>query len=97
MSNSQVSCFWSARFPGHSPGSVVFIADAESPPVVFVGDVIFAGSVGRTDFPGGSAKTLHDGIRRKLFDLPEDAVLYPGHGPATTIGQEKATNPYVSG
>ncbi len=84
------------EIPGHSPGSVAFIADAQSPPIVFVGDVIFAGSVGRTDFPGGSAKTLYAGIKQKLFNLPEDSVLYPGHGPTTTIAVEKASNPYVS-
>ena len=83
------------EIPGHSPGSVVFIADREAPPVVLVGDVIFAGSVGRSDFPGGSETTLLSGIRAKLLVLPEDAVLYPGHGPATTIGEEKANNPFV--
>lgn len=83
------------EIPGHSPGSVVYIADREVPPVVLVGDVIFAGSVGRHDFPGGSAKTLLSGIREKLLVLPEESVLYPGHGPATTIGREKATNPFV--
>lgn len=83
------------EIPGHSPGSLVFIADAESPPVVMVGDVIFAGSVGRTDFPGGSSRTLFDGIQKKLFDLPDETLLYPGHGPTTTIRREKETNPYV--
>ncbi len=83
------------EIPGHSPGSVVFIADRETPPIVLVGDVIFAGSVGRHDFPGGSAKTLLTGIREKLLVLPDDAVLYPGHGPVTTIGEEKANNPFV--
>ena len=82
------------EIPGHSPGSVVFIADGESPPIVFVGDVIFAGSVGRCDFPGGSAKKLISGIKEKLFKLPDEAVLYSGHGPETTIGEEKANNPY---
>ena len=83
------------EIPGHSPGSVVFIADREAPSIVLVGDVIFAGSVGRSDFPGGSEKTLLSGIRAKLLVLPEDAVLYPGHGPVTTIGEEKANNPFV--
>ena len=83
------------EIPGHSPGSVVFIADGEVPPIVLVGDVIFAGSVGRHDFPGGSAKTLLSGIREKLLVLPDETVLYPGHGPATTIGEERANNPFV--
>ena len=83
------------EIPGHSPGSVVFIADGEVPPIVLVGDVIFAGSVGRHDFPGGSAKTLLSGIRDKLLVLPDETVLYPGHGPATTIGEERANNPFV--
>jgi hydroxyacylglutathione hydrolase len=83
------------EIPGHSPGSVVFIADGESPPMALVGDVIFAGSVGRHDFPGGSARTLFSGIKEKLFVLPHETRLYPGHGPTTTIGREKATNPFV--
>lgn len=82
------------EIPGHSPGSVVYIADGESPPIVLVGDVIFAGSVGRTDFPGGSTQKLLAGIKKHLFSLPDDTLLYPGHGPTTTVGQEKATNPY---
>ena len=82
------------EIPGHSPGSVIFIADQVSPVVVFVGDVIFAGSVGRCDFPGGSAKKLISGIKQKLFNLPDETLLYSGHGPVTTIGEEKASNPY---
>ncbi|MDB5351879.1 MAG: Zn-dependent hydrolase, glyoxylase [Planctomycetota bacterium] len=83
------------EIPGHSPGSVVFIADNETPPFVLSGDVLFSGSVGRTDFPGGSMKTLFQGIRDKLFLLPDAAVIYSGHGPTTTIGKEKRDNPYV--
>ncbi|HMP04258.1 MAG TPA: MBL fold metallo-hydrolase [Gemmatales bacterium] len=79
--------------PGHSPGHIVF-RDLDRP-VVFGGDVLFAGSVGRTDFPGGSFDQLAAGIRDKLFVLPDDVVVYPGHGPATTIGSEKRTNPFV--
>lgn len=84
------------EIPGHSPGHVVFICDG-TPIHVFGGDVLFRGSVGRTDFPGGSAQTLFAGIRSKLFTLPDNTVVYPGHGPATTTGFEKRTNPFVSG
>lgn len=87
--------------PGHSPGHVVFVwrpeQQADGPCVVFGGDVLFRGSVGRTDFPGGSADLLFRGIRSKLFLLPEDTVVYPGHGPVTTVAHEKHTNPFVGG
>ena len=80
--------------PGHSPGHVVFVH--RGPPVrVFGGDVLFRGGIGRTDFPGGSAATLFDGIRRKLFTLPPDTVVYPGHGPVTTVGHEMRTNLFL--
>jgi hydroxyacylglutathione hydrolase len=81
------------EIPGHSPGHVVYIA-AGAPLRILGGDVLFAGSIGRTDFPGGSQTQLVTGIQEKLFVLPDDAVVYPGHGPATTIGREKRTNPY---
>lgn len=84
------------EIPGHSPGHVVFVHRA-APSVVFGGDVLFRGSVGRSDFPGGSAELLFDGIRKKLFTLPDDTVVYPGHGPVTTTGYEKRTNPFVGG
>jgi hydroxyacylglutathione hydrolase len=80
--------------PGHSPGHVVFIVPQEG--IVFGGDVLFRGSIGRTDFPGGSFETLAAGIRSKLYTLPNETVIYPGHGPATKIGYEKRTNPFVS-
>ena len=80
--------------PGHSPGHVVFIRHGE-PAHVFGGDVLFAGSVGRTDLPGGSFEQLADGIRRHLFTLSDETIVYPGHGPTTTIGQERRTNPFV--
>jgi hydroxyacylglutathione hydrolase len=76
--------------PGHSPGGVCFIA----PGAVFTGDTLFAGSVGRTDFPGGSHENLVDGVRKKIFPLGDDLRVYPGHGPASTIGQERRTNPF---
>jgi glyoxylase-like metal-dependent hydrolase (beta-lactamase superfamily II) len=82
------------EMPGHSPGHVVFLYRAR-PILVFGGDVLFRGSIGRTDFPGGSHDQLLDGIRRKLYCLPDETVVYPGHGPATTVGQERRTNPFV--
>jgi glyoxylase-like metal-dependent hydrolase (beta-lactamase superfamily II) len=82
------------EIPGHSPGSVVYITEQFDPPVVFGGDVLFAGSVGRTDF-GGDFPLLRSGIRTKLFMLPDKTRVHPGHGPATTIGAERRGNPYV--
>ena len=83
------------EIPGHSPGSVVFLAEGETPPFALVGDVLFAGSVGRVDFPGGSAESLVTGIREKLFTLPAGTLIYSGHGPVTTIGEELRSNPFV--
>jgi len=82
------------EIPGHSAGHVVFLCRGE-PSVVFGGDVLFRGSVGRTDFPGGSFERLAEGITQKLFTLPDDTLVYPGHGPVTTVGHEKRTNPFV--
>ena len=83
------------EIPGHSSGHVVFIWRAGRPMVVFGGDVLFAGSIGRTDFPDGSFEQLAAGIHSKLFTLADDTVVLPGHGPATTVGQEKRNNPFV--
>ncbi len=83
------------EIPGHSSGHVVFISQTDSPPIVFGGDVLFAGSVGRTDFPGGNFDQLAQGIREKLYTLADDTIVYPGHGEPTTIGQEKRSNPFV--
>lgn len=83
------------EIPGHSSGHVVFVWDEKSPSIVIGGDVLFAGSIGRTDFPDGSFEALRDGIHEKLFTLPDDTVVLPGHGPPTTIGEEKRTNPFV--
>lgn len=80
--------------PGHSPGHVVFLY-RDHPCVLFGGDVLFRGSIGRYDFPNSDGELLFRGIRDKLFTLPEDTVVYPGHGPATTVGYEKRTNPFV--
>ena len=79
--------------PGHSPGSVVFIHHASQQ--VFSGDVLFAGSVGRFDFPASDGPTLLRSIRDQLLTLPDDYTVYPGHGPATTIGRERRSNPYL--
>ena len=82
------------EIPGHSPGHVVYV-HRTTPILILGGDVLFRGSVGRTDFPGGSFDTLARGIRTKLFPLPGDSDVYPGHGPVTTTGHEKRTNPFV--
>lgn len=82
------------EIPGHSPGSVVYISHDFDPAIVFGGDVLFAGSVGRTDM-GGDTRQLLSGIQRKLFDLPDETTIFPGHGRLTTIGVEKRSNPYV--
>ena len=81
--------------PGHSPGHVVYLVREMTPLVVLGGDVLFRGSVGRTDFPGGSFETLKAGIKRVLWPLPPETVVYPGHGPVTTIGHERRTNPFL--
>ena len=83
------------EIPGHSLGHVVFVWKGGSPYVVFGGDVLFAGSVGRTDFPDGNFKQLAAGIERHLFSLPDDTIILPGHGPATTVGRERKHNPFV--
>ncbi len=83
--------------PGHSPGHVVCVIREMTPITVMGGDVLFRGSVGRTDFPGGSFEELKSNIERVLWPLPPDTVVYPGHGPVTTIGHEKRTNPFLNG
>lgn len=80
--------------PGHTPGGICLYAEKDG--IIFVGDTIFAGSIGRTDFPNGNMQQLIKGIKLKLFTLPEDTIAYPGHGPETTIGREKADNPFLS-
>lgn len=81
--------------PGHSPGSVSFYDEANG--FVIGGDVLFQGSIGRTDLWGGSMETLLRSIRTKLLTLPDETVVYAGHGPSTTIGQERRTNPFLVG
>jgi len=81
--------------PGHSPGSIVFFNAAER--LAIVGDVLFAGSIGRTDLPGGDHRQLLTSIADKLLPLGDDVAVISGHGPATTIGREKAGNPFLQG
>jgi len=81
--------------PGHASGSVCFVNKEQK--FVIVGDVLFAGSIGRTDFPTGDFKLLEDSIRNKLYTLGDDFTVYPGHGPTTEIGYEKENNPFVNG
>lgn len=83
------------EIPGHSIGHVVFIWRGGNPVLVFGGDVLFAGSVGRSDFPDGDFDQLAAGIRKHLYTLPDDAVVLPGHGPITAVGREKRSNPFV--
>ncbi|BAK74970.1 beta-lactamase domain protein [Pseudogulbenkiania sp. NH8B] len=80
--------------PGHTPGHVVFYSPAAG--LLIAGDVLFQGSIGRTDFPRGNHQQLIDAIRGKLFVLPDETVVVPGHGPYTTIGDEKRFNPFVA-
>jgi glyoxylase-like metal-dependent hydrolase (beta-lactamase superfamily II) len=79
--------------PGHTPGHVAFVGHGAA----VVGDALFAGSIGRTDLPGGDTETLLSSIRGKLLTLPDETVVYPGHGPPTTIGRERRTNPFLTG
>jgi len=79
--------------PGHSPGCISFWSEAHR--VVFDGDVLFNAGIGRTDLPGGNYRTLMNSIRHRILSLPDDTVVYPGHGPRTTVGQEKRSNPFL--
>ncbi len=81
--------------PGHAPGHVVFICHAKR--WVVGGDVLFRGSVGRTDLPGCNPEELVSSIENQLFSLPDDYTIWPGHGPSTTVGEEKLSNPFVNG
>src|SRR3972149_2639310 len=80
-----------AHTPGHTPGCVSYIVGK----MAFVGDLIFAGSIGRTDLPGGDHRQLIESVRKKIFPLPDDTVLFPGHGPTTTGGGEKSKTPFL--
>ncbi|MBP8272538.1 MAG: MBL fold metallo-hydrolase, partial [Sphaerotilus sp.] len=81
--------------PGHTPGHVVFHSPAMHR--AFVGDVLFKGSIGRTDFPGGHHQTLIDSITQRLWPMGDDTVFIPGHGPESSFGEERQTNQYVGG
>jgi hydroxyacylglutathione hydrolase len=97
LTNGQDISFGKTRLtvihvPGHSAGSLAFYCEDEN--VVFTGDALFAGSIGRTDLPGGNYETLMNSIRNGLFTLPADTLVYPGHGDETSIGTEIGSNPY---
>jgi hydroxyacylglutathione hydrolase len=87
--------FKALHCPGHTPGHVVLFEPSERK--VFVGDCLFAGSIGRTDLPGGSTEQLLDSIKNKILPLGDDVVVYSGHGPETTVGRERLTNPFLTG
>jgi hydroxyacylglutathione hydrolase len=78
--------------PGHTPGGISLVMEGH--PYVYVGDLLFAGSIGRTDFPGGSYDDLIAAVRAKIFPLGDNYTVYPGHGPVTTVGQERKYNPF---
>jgi len=80
--------------PGHTPGGICLLC-AEEPRQVFCGDLIFRGAVGRTDLPGGDTATLLKSIRERILTLPDDTVLWPGHGPRTSVGEERTANPFL--
>lgn len=82
--------------PGHSPGEVCIGLWGEHPPILLSGDVLFQGSIGRTDLPGGDYGTIMETLRTRFVPMPDETVVYPGHGPATTIGHEKKTNPFLA-
>jgi hydroxyacylglutathione hydrolase len=85
--------FEARAVPGHSPGAVAFVGYG----VAIVGDALFAGSIGRTDLPGGDLQTLLTAIREQLLSLPDETIVFPGHGPETTIGVERRSNPFLTG
>jgi glyoxylase-like metal-dependent hydrolase (beta-lactamase superfamily II) len=84
--------------PGHTPGGICLLSRSEDnqPDVLFSGDSLFQGSIGRTDFPGGNHHALIKSLKEKILTLKENTVVYPGHGPTTTVGREKKNNPYLS-
>jgi hydroxyacylglutathione hydrolase len=90
FANAQIHCLFT---PGHAPGHIAFYVPSEK--FVIAGDALFRGSIGRTDLPLGNHKQLLESIRSRLFTLPDETVVYPGHGPKTTIGFEKQSNPFL--
>lgn len=88
--------FTAVHTPGHTPGSTCLLLEIEgSPPVLFSGDHLFAGSIGRTDLPGGSLPALAESMVTKILPMDDAVLVHPGHGPSTTIGRERATNPFL--
>jgi hydroxyacylglutathione hydrolase len=87
--------FVAAHAPGHTPGSTMFATGSADEPLVFSGDVLFAGSIGRTDLPGGDLEAMVASLRTKVLPLPDPVVVLPGHGPRTTMAVERASNPYL--
>jgi glyoxylase-like metal-dependent hydrolase (beta-lactamase superfamily II) len=88
--------FTALHTPGHTQGSVCFLLELDGePPMLFSGDHLFAGSIGRTDLPGGSYEQLMVSMAEKILPLPDDVVVFPGHGGTTTVGQERRTNPFL--
>lgn len=88
------ACGLDVRFtPGHAPGHVIFVSQPDG--IALVGDVVFQGSIGRTDLPGGDFYTLMKSIREQVLTLDDETILYPGHGPATTVGNERMGNPFL--
>lgn len=84
--------------PGHTPGSVVYVTHTQDEvPVMFAGDLVFAGSIGRTDFPGGDGSAMNTSLAKAVLARRGDTQILPGHGPATTVERERATNPYLRG
>lgn len=91
--NAADLCFQILHTPGHTPGGICLYSAKDK--VLFSGDTLFANSIGRTDFPAGSFEALIEGIKKKLLILPEKTIVYPGHGPQTTIENEKKYNPFL--
>jgi glyoxylase-like metal-dependent hydrolase (beta-lactamase superfamily II) len=81
--------------PGHTGGSVVFGLSDDEAPILFSGDVLFAGSIGRTDLPGGSMAEMRQSLRTVILPMEDETVVHPGHGPSTSIARERATNPFL--
>lgn len=84
------------HMPGHTPGGIALLLEKPKDKILFTGDSLFCQGIGRTDFPGADEELLLKSIKEKLFKLDDDTVIYPGHGPSSTIGQEKRSNPFLS-
>ena len=82
--------------PGHTEGSMVIRTDQSGDPIAFTGDVLFAGSIGRTDLPGGDSHAMQESLENVILPMPDHTLVYPGHGSDTTIGAERETNPFLS-